>query len=420
MVCSKNTFLAFCIVSTLGFLACQLNENTNQEKVRGSIAYTDKIMQVPRLLDRPERVQNGKEWDRVQSDYGKYRSQMVNGEQPDEATVYMAWLFTREARVTGEHGYYYPAALKLLDGLLAKKDLDKNLLFSVLTSKAGILLSQHDFSGALQVGEKAVKLNPYNAHIYGVLTDAYVELGEYEKAIEMADKMVSTRPDLRSYSRVSYLREIHGMIDESIDAMQMAVEAGYPGYEETAWARLMLGGLYENYRTLEDAEKEYLRILQERKDYPFAIAALAEVKSKQGAYEEAISLFKEACDIIPEVGFYIQLASLYKKMNRESDKERLLTQILEMLHDDVVNGHNMNLEYANVYLNLGDNPDKALQFALDEYTKRPKNIDVNLLLAQIYEQKGMFDKAKEHLVKAQGTNAKKPDLIALAEKLNSK
>lgn len=52
---------------------------------------------------------------------------------------------------------------------------------------------------------------------------------------------MSIRPDLRSYSRISYLREIYGDLDGAIEAMKLAVTAGYPGYEQTAWARLTLG-----------------------------------------------------------------------------------------------------------------------------------------------------------------------------------
>jgi hypothetical protein len=38
--------------------------------------------------------------------------------------------------------------------------------------------------------------------------DGNVEMGNYDSAVAFADKMVALRPDLTSYSRVSYLREI--------------------------------------------------------------------------------------------------------------------------------------------------------------------------------------------------------------------
>jgi hypothetical protein len=50
--------------------------------------------------------------------------------------------------------------------------------------------------------------------------------------------MMAIRPDLRSYSRVSYLREIFGDIPGAREAMLMAIQAGYPGQEETASTHL--------------------------------------------------------------------------------------------------------------------------------------------------------------------------------------
>jgi len=138
--------------------------------------------------------------------------------------------------------------------------------------KASVLLSLHRFAEAKTLGEKALQLNPHSADIYGVLVDANVELGQYQQAITYADKMVSIRPDLRSYSRISYLREIHGMVDESIAAMKMAVAAGYPGMEQTEWARLTLGHLYDRYGMPDSALLQYAIALGSRTNFPVALA----------------------------------------------------------------------------------------------------------------------------------------------------
>src|SRR5437870_4778016 len=113
--------------------------------------------------------------------------------------------------------------------------------FEALTYKSMIFLSQHHFSDGLNVATKAEHMYPYNAFIYGILTDANVELGNYPEALKTADKMISIRPDIRSYSRVSYLREIHGDIPGAIEAMKLAVGAGEPGTEGTEWTRVQLG-----------------------------------------------------------------------------------------------------------------------------------------------------------------------------------
>ena len=84
--------------------------------------------------------------------------------------------------------------------------------------------------------------------------------------------MISIRPDIRSYSRVSYLREIHGDYPGAIEAMKLAVDAGLPGDEATEWARVHLGHLYEITGDLKNAEMHYLIALQKRPGYAYAIA----------------------------------------------------------------------------------------------------------------------------------------------------
>ena len=416
----KSIKLILPLIVFCALIGCDSEDAKTRKMAKAAISPSqyELTIDIPELLDRPERVQMGKEWENVQNYYGSFSKSMRSGNEAEEAQLNMAVLFTQEARVTGEHGHYYPAALELLEDLLQKKLPNQDLKFRALSTKAGVQLSQHDFKGALETGQKAVKINPYNAQIYGVLTDAYVELGDYEKAVKMADKMVEVRPDLRSYSRISYLREIYGMPEDAIEAMEMAVKAGYPGYEETAWARLQLGQLHERYGKLKDAEMHYKIILAERPDYPFAIAALGDLELKRKNYETAERYLQEASQIIPEVGYFESLAHVYKAQENHQKSEELTREIFTMLQDDIDSGHNMNLEYAAVYSELADNPEKALEFLQKEYELRPNNIDVNLELAKVYFKTGQVEKAKKHLETAQKTNSKNPELLALFSELN--
>ena len=343
----------------------------------------------------------------------KLRTEDANAIEP---RITIAKIFVNEARVTGEHGHYYPAALKLLQeaiDLNHNGPRDANLEFDALSTMAGVQLSQHDFNTALETAKRAISINPYNAQVYGALVDAYVELGQYDKAIEAADKMNEIRPDLRSYSRVSYLREIHGDVEGAIEAMQRAVNAGAPGYESTAWARLTLGELYQRYGQPDKAAQQYATILRERPNYPFAIAAQADLAREEGDVAEAERLLKEAKDIIPEVGYYVSLAELYKEQGRSEEAAALEAEIMVMLQEDVDSGHNMDMEYAALYRDQYEDYDKALEYMEREYRDRPENIDVNRMLASIYVKRGELDKAREHLAKAAATESKHPELEEL-------
>jgi len=350
-----NALLKFMLI---GHLICLLFACESQPKVTNNFR-----SDIPVLLDRNEKIQLNKEWDFVQNFYGKQLKTLDKDQQDISAKINLAQLFTKEARVTGEHGHYYPAALKMLNQVIDTNPKDLNQLFMALTTKAGVQLSLHDFAAAKTTGEKALKINPSNAQIYGVLVDANVELGDYKTAVAMSDRMVSIKPDIRSYSRISYLREIHGDVAGAIQAMEMAVKSGYPGYEETAWAMLTLGELYQQYGQDEKALAIYHEILNTRPDYPFAVAAIGDIYYHNNNPQKAEGYIKEAMDIIPEFGFYVQLAHIYHDRGETTKRDKIIAEIFPMLADDEINGHNMNLEYADLYLELLEDPDKALEYA---------------------------------------------------------
>ena len=401
------------LVLALFILACQPTENTNNKPTQ------DIFSNIPELLDRPASLRYEKEWDQVQSSYVRYRNELVKHPEKVEARLKLAEVFTHEARVTGEHGHYYPAALKILEEALSRSQQRPDEQFRALSMKAGVLLSLHQFAEALEAGQQALAMNPYNAQIYGVLVDAFVELGQYDQAVKMADKMVSIRPDLRSYARISYLRELHGDVEGAIEAMQLAVDAGYPGYEQTAWARLTLGDLYLEYGKTDQAAIEYQRILVDRPDYPFAIAALGDVALKNEDLKLAEENYTKAANIIPEFSFYEKLAALYQQQGRTQAFETTIADLKIMLQEDQAAGHIMDLELAHLHAELLQDYDTALRYAMKVYHKRPNNIDVNRTLAQIYHNKGDVTKAQEQLEKAGRTGAKHPELLELREVLAS-
>ncbi len=365
---------------------------------------------IPELLDRSEAIMNGKEWEKVQNNYVAARNALQKDSTDVEARLGLARVYILEARVTGEHGHYYPAALKVLQGALRQNDLTPDERYQSLTMLASVQLSQHEFADALLTSEQAVRLNPYAAIGYGAIVDSYVELGQYDKAVEAADRMIQVKPDLRSYARVSYLREIHGKVDDALQSMRLALDAGYPGTEETSWVRLTLGNILAQYGRTAEAKAQYEMALEDRPDYPFAEAALAELAANEGDYAEAERLLDKATSAIPEVGFYTQLVHLYRATDRNDKADETLEEVMAMLQDDVDHGHNMNLEYADVYTNLVGDYDKALEYAEREYARRPDNIDVNRFLATIYYLKGDFAKAGEYAEVAARTGSRHPEL----------
>ncbi len=333
--------------------------------------------------------------------------------QPEnmKAKLQLALAYIQESRISGDHAYYDKTALKLLDDVI--KNDPGNV--DALCSKATVLLSQHHFADALPFAESAVKINPYSAAVYGIMTDAYVELGKYDDAIRMADKMVSVRPDLRSYSRVSYLREIFGNYSGAIEAMKLAVSAGYPGLEQTAWTRTYLGHLYEMTGDLSNAQMNYAITLSERPNYAFALAGLGRVEKAKKNYSAAIGYFEKAKTQLKDFSFDEELTELYRISNyqyKAMDHAYETIASLSSMSDKDGNshGHYADRELAYAYLNAYKY-DLALTHALIEYNRRPENIDVNQTLAWVHYKRGEYTDANKYISVAMRTGSKNPVLL---------
>ena len=278
----------------------------------------------------------------------------------------------RVANGRGDHAYYDKAALQLLNDII-KVQPDN---YDAVCCLATVYLSQHHFADALPVGENAIAMNPYNSFGYGLLTDANVELGNYSEAIKMADKMVSVRPDLRSYSRVSYMREINGDMNGAIDAMKMAVDAGYPGLEQTEWCRVQLGKLYEMTGDLQRAKRQYEQSNYLRANYAYALAGLGRIEKANKNYPFAIDYYEKAREMIRDYSFSDELTDLYrlnneptKSMNQAHNVIAMLTAEAQKGNSDDQAGHYADRELAYAYLKMNDF-DNALTHALIEYNRK--------------------------------------------------
>ncbi|HEV8272215.1 MAG TPA: hypothetical protein VGQ04_12980 [Chitinophagaceae bacterium] len=368
------------------------------------------------LLPRSNSSANYADWITIKNNATTLLTKISANKSDLVSKLKLSGLYLQEARISGNYTYYDMAAMKLVNDVLKK---DRNN-FEGLTFKALIFLSQHHFAEGLAVAEQVRQLYPYSAHVYGILTDANVELGRYDSALVSIDKMVSIRPDLSSYSRISYQREIHGDNEGAIDAMKLAVQAGSPGDEATEWSRIQLAKLYEHTGQIDYAKMNYTIALNNRPDYPHAFAGLARIEIAEKNYLNAIALYKKADSAITDFTIKEELAQAYLLNGNKEESARLSNMIVEeMIKSSKKNrstdtsGHYSDREIAYAYINTS-NYDKALEHAMIEYNRRPENIDVNETVAWVYYNKGNAEESVKYIKEALKTNCKNPVLLCRA------
>lgn len=366
---------------------------------------------IPALLERKKQTGNEEEHTKIVELYKKAVEKLKANPDDMQQYVNLAAVYINEGRITGNNTYYNNAAMQVLNKVTTDKTGNKDITFQALNMKSAILLNAHQFKDALQAANEGVMLNNYNAGIYGALIDANVEMGNYDEAVKDCDKMMSIRPDLRSYSRASYLRQIYGQNEGAISAMKMAVDAGQPGAENTEWARTTLGDLYLGVGKLDSATYEYQTSLNYRPDYAFALIGLARVEKANGNVDGAIAQTKKAIQSMSESAFVSLLADLYEMKGDAARAKETREDVIDLLQeaqkeekDNSLVKHNANRELATAYMAVGK-MDEALKYANNDLAMRPDNIDANELAAWIYYLKGDYAHAKPLAEKMMHTNS---------------
>ncbi len=306
----------------------------------------------------------------VKNSVDYYREQILRHPDVVKHYVELAQVMMQRARTTADEARYVPKARDLLDDAL-RRDPDN---YHALVLKASLLNTLHRFEDARTLAEQLIARHEGHLYNYGTLVDALVELGEYEKAVEVCDKMLSMRPDLASYARASYLRQLHGDTDGAIEAMQMAADAGATGHEGRAWALYQLGNLYLNENKPDTAAFIFNGILEETPGYTRALSGQAHVHLVKGEYAEAIALLDEAYAEAPNAGFLELLAEVYLATGEAPKLAATVHKIRQSYRAAEKMGENVDMEYADFLADQDEDLDEVLTRARNAYERRPDHL----------------------------------------------
>jgi tetratricopeptide (TPR) repeat protein len=288
-------------------------------------------------------------------------------ESPGNAELYAALgnEFLQKVRETGDASFYPRAATAFKQG--ARHNPHDA---GILTGMGALALARHDFKGGLRDGLAAHAAAPLVVRPYGVIVDAQVELGRYDDAARTLQTMVDLKPNLASYSRVSYFRELHGDLPGALATMQLAVSAGGDAPENLAYVQTLLGNLQFERGSLREAELAYRLALARFPGYAPADAGVARVEAAQGRLGPAIRRYRSVVGRLPLPEYVVALGETELAAGRPaagrsdlalvSVEERLLQQ----------NGVNTDTELALFEANHG-NPGRAVMLGRRAWANAP-------------------------------------------------
>jgi tetratricopeptide (TPR) repeat protein len=274
--------------------------------------------------------------------------------------------YLQKARVTGDPSYFSKSA-ELFDlSLAANPDEQEALIGRGLVSNA-----QHRFTEGLTYARRAIRANPYDTDALGVAVDSLLELGRYDDALRTLQKMIDLRPDVASFSRVSYYRELHGDLPGAIAAMRDALRSTPQFGEDAAWVRAKIGDLFFASGSLDRAEHMYRTARSVGSGLYLPDVGLGRVWAARGDLARAIARMRSVVEAYPTPANVILLHDLYTAAGMKPEalaQRRLLAAQLRLF---AAQGVTPDVEVTQFYADHGLRPGWTVGLARRQYRARP-------------------------------------------------
>ncbi|MEV7907541.1 tetratricopeptide repeat protein [Streptomyces anulatus] len=228
--------------------------------------------------------------------------------------------YVQQARSTADPATYDRAekALRTSFTVQAEGNTDAEIGMGALAA------ARHDFPTALRWARKATASGPYSSSAYGVLADAYTQLGRYDDADEAVQKMTDLRPDAASLARASYAFELKGDTDRARALMRRSLAAAAT-LADTSFAHNVLATL-----DLQDADpRAALARTQIGLRAVPGDSALLETRARArlalGDTAKAIADYRAAIAIAPLPHYLLGLGELEQSLGHREQAEAQYT-----------------------------------------------------------------------------------------------
>jgi tetratricopeptide (TPR) repeat protein len=293
---------------------------------------------------------------------------LINKNAKDyEAYNALALALARRARETSDPTFYTQAEEALQKSFaISPGNYDGKRI------QVWLLLGKHEFAAALDAAKPLNKKMPDDVMVWGFITDANVELGNYSDAEKSAQQMLNLRPGyLPALTRAAYLRELFGDPEGALELMQMALESTPPSEsEDRAWIATQMAHLKLGMGKVGEAESLLEQALTMFPGYHYALGNLAKVRIQQQRYADAVALLKQRYSAAPHAENLFELAVALKLAGRTTEANKAFAEFEQKSLAETAKADNSNHELIMYYADYANQPSKALEVATREYARR--------------------------------------------------
>ncbi|MER7681432.1 hypothetical protein [Streptomyces sp. NPDC096934] len=237
---------------------------------------------------------------------------------PQDAGAWAAlgMAYIQQARTTADPATYERAEKALRRSLVVHHDDNINAQIGM----GALAAARHDFTTALSWARQATASAPYNPVAYGVLADAYTQLGKYPASYRAVQRMNDLRPDAPALARASYTFELRGMTEQATALMRRSLDAASTTGEQS-FAHTVLSTLSLQTGNARQAWREAEQGLRNAPGDSALLEARARAEAALGKTQQAISDYQAAIAIAPLPHYLLGLGELQQSLGHAEQAE---------------------------------------------------------------------------------------------------
>lgn len=321
--------------------------------------------------------------------------------------VMLAQRYSRKAKETGAEECYGLAEEALKTALeLAPKDINARLMMS------GVLAFRHQFAASLKLAEEVSVELPGDLDVMTSVHDAQMGLGDYAAARKSLDELTTRAkgPMAGLWVRQAQLAEIHGQDEDAIKLLKQATAlvletSGDYRAPSVAWFQVRLGHQLLDSGKIDEAAVQFEEAVEGVPKYFLAVAGLAEARTAQGRFDDALKMYARTIELCPDPIFFMAVGDIHTHRGATDKAQTAYATAEKTIVESDATPAEYSRELSLFYSERGMQSKKAVELARTDLKFRQDILGHDALAWALYRD-GQFEDAAKAVEQALRTGSK--------------
>jgi tetratricopeptide (TPR) repeat protein len=276
--------------------------------------------------------------------------------------IVLGRFWIRKARETSQARYYLNA--RAAGDLVLERQPGNRLAKNL---HAATLLNEHRFSEAADLARSVLAKDAEDLEALGTLADAELELGRYDEAGKLVDRLNDLKPSLPTYARTAHLQWLRGDTKAALESYRLAIGAGNdPTHPEPrCWALVQAAYVFFHRGDYAGAHAGFEVALAECTNFVPALVGAGRAAQARGDLKRALELLQKAFAKTPTPETAWRIGDARLAAGDRDGAERAYGVVIRSSADEDPR------TVAQFLATKGRDPKRAVELARAEMVRRP-------------------------------------------------